>query len=421
MSRSDEALIGAAAVTEVFGEGEKLTGVILEYRDEIDGSQLTSNSFAVAGRTVMGAHTCTTGHPADRAAAGRFVAITLSPADADAGLREQSPARPAPDAGPEERHGPPQIGERPPAPRFRPAVASVTQVGPVSTRDGALIEPAGAPVTTSSVRDLVVEDFTQAEFHDPETGDTLRYNLFLPRGYDRGVRYPLVLFMHDAGTTSEDPLTTLRQGLGAVVWAQPESQLRHPCLVLAPQYSEVVVNDASEASSALQTTVNLVNQIVHGYGVDATRVYATGQSGGAMMTIAINIAYPELFAASLIVAGQWDPGLVAPLAAQRLWILVAEGDAKAFPGQNAITAALEAHGARVARATWDGDAGAAELDRAAAMLCNTDTQVKYAVLRRGTVVPEDQTDDPLNNHIHTWRIAYSIGQIRDWLFQQQQR
>ncbi len=96
--------------------------------------------------------------------------------------------------------------------------------------------------------------------------------------------------------------------------------------------------------------MHLVQEVVREYAVDEDRIYATGQSGGAMMSMAINIAYPDLFAGSVIVAGQWDARKSIPLATQALWIIVAEGDIKAFPGQNAITATLESNGATVARA-----------------------------------------------------------------------
>lgn len=57
------------------------------------------------------------------------------------------------------------------------------------------------------------------------------------------------------------------------------------------------------------------------------------------MSIAMDIKYPGLFAASFIVAGQWNPTKVKPLAKDKLWIVVSQGDLKAYPGQNAIIAA----------------------------------------------------------------------------------
>jgi hypothetical protein len=37
---------------------------------------------------------------------------------------------------------------------------------------------------------------------------------------------------------------------------------------------------------------------------------------------------------------------------------------------------------------------------------------------KGTVVPASQQDNPISNHLNTWRIAYNIEGIRAWLFEQ---
>jgi predicted peptidase len=273
-------------------------------------------------------------------------------------------------------------------------------------------------IATSKVTNLIVDDFKQFEYKDPKTKETLKYNLFVPKNYDKNKFYPLVLFMHDAGATSTETTTTLVQGLGAVVWASPSDQSKHESFVLAPQYSTQVVNDNSEASDYLDTTVNLVNWLTSQYSIDRNRLYTTGQSGGAMMSIAMDIRYPDLFAASFIVAGQWDPKKVKPLAKDKLWIVVSEGDLKAYPGQNAIAAVLEQEGAKVSRAVWDGQSTATEFAAAVKKMETEGNAINYVALKKGTVVPPGQQDNGGGNHINTWRIAYTIEGIRDWIFKQ---
>jgi predicted peptidase len=51
----------------------------------------------------------------------------------------------------------------------------------------------------------------------------------------------MVLFIHDAGATSDQITTTLTQGVGAVIWATPSEQAKHEAFVLAPQYSRGMV------------------------------------------------------------------------------------------------------------------------------------------------------------------------------------
>jgi predicted peptidase len=277
----------ATAVTEVFGDGLKLTAIALAYDRPIAGTALSAASFGVAGRTITEVFTSSSPDPAGRAPSGRYVIIRLSPDDAGAPLKVRplmGPGGPGPhgaSGGPPPGMGP--AGSRPqgPAQSYKPATASVIQTGPLTTTDGAVYPASGDALATSAVRNLIVDDFRQLVFHDPKTGDTLKYNLFVPKGYDPTKRYPLVLFMHDAGVTGPDPLSTLRQGLGAVVWASPEEQAKHPCFVLAPQYEEIIVDDTSTASSALDTTIHLVEALAAQYSVDRDRLYTTGQSGGA--------------------------------------------------------------------------------------------------------------------------------------------
>ena len=386
----------AVAITQVFGDGQKLTAVAVEYDQPIDGARLTTATFTVEGRTVTRVYASASPDIADGATGGRYAIVELSPADPDAAL----------------------LGRNGRELARKPAKAVVVQARPVFAVSGKAYPADAASITTTATRNLIVDDFKPLEFVDPETGDRLRYNLFVPKNYDPAKTYPLVLFMHDAGTTGTASDITLVQGLGAVVWASPAEQAKHEAFVLAPQYDTVVVNDASEATSLLDTTVHLVERIAGQYRIDRDRIYATGQSMGAMMSLALNIKYPDLFAASLIVAGQWDPAKVAPLARDKLFIIVSQGDLKAFPGENAITAVLEQNGARVARAVWDGDATPERFAADAAALRGQGAPIQYVALRKGTVVPAGQPDNGGSNHVNTWRIAYGIEGVRDWLFEQ---
>jgi predicted peptidase len=415
-------LRSATAVAQVFGDGQKLIAIALEYPASVEGKALSADHWRVEGRTVTAVFASTSTDPANRVARGRFVIVALSPDDPAALLRAGGRIGGGlpPGSGPV-APGVPSMPMGPPrgiSTNYLPARATVLATGPVRVTGGRTYPPTTAPIPTTAFRNLLVDQFRQGSFPDPVTGDVLPYSLFLPKDYDPKKSYPLVLFMHDAGASSKDPQVTLKQGLGAVVWTSPAEQAKRPCIVLAPQWSDMVVNDQSEATSMLDTTVHLVEQVARVHSVDRDRIYSTGQSGGAMMTIAIGIKYPDLFAASFIVAGQWDAKLVAPLASDKLWIMVAEGDVKAFPGQNAITAELEQHGAKVARATWDGRWSATEFAKAVALIEAQNAPINYTVLAKGSVVPPGQNDNPGGNHINTWRIAYTVEGIRDWLFRQ---
>ncbi|MCC8147262.1 MAG: hypothetical protein LIO93_12695 [Bacteroidales bacterium] len=395
----DQNMEKVIALTEVFGDGQKVTAAILEYDKEIKNSSLSMDSYEVEGRTITKVYSNNSAKKTSEGTDGKYVIIELSPNDADALLFVQEGRKRV----------------------LKEAQLSVRQVKEIETTSNKRIQPIEEVVKNSSQMNLVVDDFVQREYTYEPTGDVLQYNLFIPQNYDTSKSYPLILFMHDASITGGDVLATLVQGNGAIIWATPEEQAKHPCFVLAPQFARQVVNDNSEASIDLDVTIGLIRSLMQEYNIDANRLYTTGQSGGCMMSIAMNIKYPDFFAASYLVAGQWDANLVTPMANDKLWILVSEGDSKAFPGMNAITAALEKEGARVSRAVWDGQSTPEIFEKEVRKMVAEDTNIKYTMLKLGTTLPESQRNGQKNEHMETWKIAYNIEGIRDWIFSQSKK
>ncbi|MFJ8503538.1 alpha/beta hydrolase-fold protein [Streptomyces avermitilis] len=434
---------GVTAITKVFGDGQKLIAVAVEYDQEIDSSTLSTSTFAVTDRTVTKVYANTTAALAERGRDGRYVVVELSPDDTAAALwvtgqgsgtptgtpstPTGTPSTPTATASPSPSSssssggapggGGPVVGDTTPGGTIVAAKATLTQKGTVTTTRGTRYAANDTTLTTSSVVNPIVDDFEQFTFDDPATGQTLKYNLFVPKNYDPRKSYPLVLFMHDASVVnvaSEGPLV---QGLGAVCWASPGDQAKHESFVLAPEYGSVVIDDTYEPSTLFDTTVNLVKSLTRQYAIDRKRLYATGQSMGAMMTLGMNIKHPDLFAASFVVAGQWPTEQVAPLAAKKLWVVVAQDDTKAYPGENAIMQVIQDQGTKVATAVWDGQSTAAQF---AADVRNVKAQkapVNYASFQAGTVVPAGSR---VSGHMATWRIAYTIPGIRDWIMSQSQ-
>ncbi len=97
---------------------------------------------------------------------------------------------------------------------------------------------------------------------------------------------------------------------------------------------------------------------------------------GCMLSIAIGIKYPDLFAASLLVAGQWDANAMSVLADKKMWIIVSEGDKRAFPGMNASLEVMEAAGAKISRAKWNARAGDAEVAANVKKMIEENTNIK---------------------------------------------
>ncbi|WP_247196375.1 alpha/beta hydrolase-fold protein [Streptomyces sp. GESEQ-35] len=413
------------AITQVFGSGQKLVAVAVEYDTDIDGSTLSTSTFTVTDRTVTKVYANRTAGLTQRGRHGRYVIVELSPDDTAAALwvtGQGSGTAPTDgsgsgsgDSGGGVGEGGPGVGDTTPGGTIVAAKATLTQTGTVTTTRGTRYAADSTALSTDAVVNLIVDDFQQFSFADPATGQTLKYNLFIPKNYDPRRRYPLVLFMHDASVVNVATEGPLVQGLGAVCWASPEDQARHESFVLAPEYGSVVVDDTYEPSTLFDATANLVESVTRHYSIDPNRRYTTGQSMGAMMSLGLTIKYPDLFAAAFIVAGQWPEAKVAPLAQKKLWVLVSADDTKAYPGEQAIMEVIQEQGTQVSTALWDGQSTAAEFAADVRTMTAQRTPVNFSAFKTGTTVPSGSTTSA---HMGTWQIAYTIPGIRDWIMRQ---
>lgn len=387
------------SVTEVFGTGQQITHIIVEFNERVVNSQLTKNTFTVSDRTVEKIYSNTRPERTDIVKDGRFVIIELNPKDSGASLRLE---------------GNDEVGFQ-----MKKATSKITQKEDILFTNGKKLEKSIAILENNKTRNLIVENFKQFVYKDPKTGTSVKYNLYIPKNYDKNKKYPLVLFMHDKGVLSEDTKTALFQGNGATSFADPEEQARHEAFVLAPQYSRQVVDDNGDITSDLDATVNLIRDyLISKYSINEKKLYATGQSMGGMMAIVMNYKYPELFAASYLVACQWNPKEVSTMAKNNLWITVSTGDAKAYPGMNAITSELIKRGATVAKDNWRADYTDAQFLEGARKVIAQKSNIKYTTLEKGTnpYLPKDA--NPGLEHSGTWKVAYNIPGIKDWMFLQ---
>jgi len=192
----------------------------------------------------------------------------------------------------------------------------------------------------------VVDSFRKKTYHDPATGVTMGYRLFVPEGYDSTRNYPLVLFLHGAGESGSDNEFQLTANQGATMWAKPREQARHPCFVLAPQNPKDPAatspddvgrmgwttllrwgfGDPFRSEKALGMAFAVLQQVMTDHSVDRNRVYATGLSMGCFGVFAMNVDHPDTFAAVVGICGGLDPGKAAVLAKKPIWVFHAAED-----------------------------------------------------------------------------------------------
>ena len=265
-----------------------------------------------------------------------------------------------------------------------------------------------------SVLDENADKFEQFTYTDEETGITLEYSLYIPEDYDGSEEYPLVMFIPDSTGAGKSAADIVEQYYGAAIWASDEDQEKHASFVLVPAFTETVVDDNWNASEQLDATVNLIESLTREYSIDTDRLYITGQSMGCMSSLYLNSKYPDLFAASLYVSGQWDISVLDVLENQTFFYVTAGGDEKASSGQDEVMTLFDNDGVPYSYGTWDAQADEEAQDANVKALVDEGNTANMIRFETGTVLNGGNGME----HMASFNYAYKLTAVRDWLFEQ---
>jgi predicted peptidase len=399
-------------ISETFGDGQKVTTVVCEYEKDIDPASISIEDFTVKDRKIIAVHANSEVAQTTENKIGRYIILDLE---------VQSPLLDDTLATDGRVVNYKSIDS-----------ATVIQKGSIKAVDGTIYAADSTPVSTKANSGimgneakihLIRDDFEDSHsYTDPEWKTVMRYNLFKPRGYGEGdtsTKYPLVLFMADAGAEGKDWEIVLLQGNGGTVWASNEWQENHPCFVVTMIFEEKFINDYWEYwENNIGGTMNLVRSLTTKYPIDTDRLYTTGQSMGCMASLIMMIKDPTLFAAAYCIAGQWETQQLLALKNSKLFILNSEDDAMATKWMDAAASAWEADGTRVVRGNIDGIANAGTHADVIDDMFAQNSNIYYLKINSGTG-SMDLNGNPLRgSHRYTWRLGYDLPRIKEWLFEQ---
>ena len=265
----------------------------------------------------------------------------------------------------------------------------------------------------------VVPKFELLSFEDEESGTSLQYWLYVPENYDEGTEYPLLQFIPDSSAVGRDDEYFLTQGWGGLIWATEEEQAKHPSFVVVPIFTETVVDDDFNHSGQIDVAVRLIESLSENYSIDKNRIYTTGQSMGGMTSFYLNIAYPDLFAASFFVGSQWDVSKLDILEDKEFFYIVAAGDPKASAGQAELMELFDKDGSAYSHREWsaqdDSDTQASEVEN----MLREGHIANFVTFTEGSTLAEGQSAMPgAGEHMTSFDYAYKLGTVRDWLFEQ---
>lgn len=266
-----------------------------------------------------------------------------------------------------------------------------------------------------TILDEVQDKYQLLSFTDPDTGFVMEYELFIPENYDASQSYPMIMFIPDSRAAGQDAEYSLTIGWGGVIWATAEEQEKHPCFVLIPIFTETVVDDNFSTSPQIDVAVNLINSLCENYSIDTNRLYATGQSMGGMTSFYLNVAYPDLFAASLFVGSQWDNTVLNVLESDKFFYIVSAGDEKAYTGQTGLMSVFDQDNIEYTYEEWSAQESEATQNANVEAMIEQGLNANFITFTKGTTVEGGTTG---SEHLTSFDFAYKLEAVRDWLFAQ---
>lgn len=258
--------------------------------------------------------------------------------------------------------------------------------------------------------------YTQGSYTDEETGLTVPYNLYLPPDYDASKSYPMVVSIGDATTAGTDMDYPLTQGWGGLIWASGDAE----CIVLNPVYPDVVIDDhdAYTVTDYVKLTPRLIGEVAGTYSVETDRIYGTGQSMGAMTTLYLASNYPDLYAAVLIVDGQWPAGQLPEVASQHIIYIAAGGDDKAAAGQEELKQYLTEKGVGYGEISQlDAQADRDSLNGQVQTMLDEGNAINFITWASGTVM-QGVSSNITSEHMASFDYGYKLSAVRNWILSQ---
>ena len=146
----------------------------------------------------------------------------------------------------------------------------------------------------------------------------IHYSYYLPESYDGSRKFPMMVVMpgYDRMWFGEDSSGSNLNWSGFTAWTKLDTEM----IVVSAQLTDWGEKSARQA-------IELTEYFIENFAVNTDRVYAAGYSaGGETMSRAVSMR-PDLYAAYLHGASQWD-GDYAPIAENSVavYIYMADGD-----------------------------------------------------------------------------------------------
>ncbi|MEP6801234.1 MAG: prolyl oligopeptidase family serine peptidase [Acidobacteriota bacterium] len=128
--------------------------------------------------------------------------------------------------------------------------------------------------------------------------DEYRYQVYIPREFQRSTRWPVILALHGGGGYGADGLRQTIGGLADAIRLHPE---RFPAIVVFPQAHADGTPGWHGAGG--RAALAAVDQAIAEFSGDPSRIYLTGLSAGGNGSWYLALHHPDRFAAVVVICG----------------------------------------------------------------------------------------------------------------------
>lgn len=136
---------------------------------------------------------------------------------------------------------------------------------------------------------------------------------------------------------------------------------------------------------------------------------------GGMISMYYNVAYPDLFAASMFVDSHWDKASFPELVKHKFIYFIAGEEGKAYADMKPLEDAAEKGGVSYTFAAWSAKLPETRQSELAATMLEKGAPINIFEFEPNTVLPEGGEG---SEHMYSFDYAYKILSTRQWIFKQ---
>lgn len=188
---------------------------------------------------------------------------------------------------------------------------------------------------------IEAQGFEECTFE--KDGQTMPYLLMKPLDYDSSKTYPLLLFLHGAGSRGHDNKNTAAH-IDSLLLAD-SNRIAFPAFVLVPQcdtgyrwvetdWTLLSHTQPTAPSRYMTMLISLLDKVENQLPIDKRRLYVTGLSMGGFGTWDLIARFPNRFAAAAPVCGGADVKTASKIAHIPIWCFHGSDDRLVKPSRS---------------------------------------------------------------------------------------